>query len=33
MASTGIIESRSVRERPRVLRVTRFALLLVMRRR
>ncbi|MBF4617632.1 hypothetical protein ITJ44_06035 [Clavibacter sp. VKM Ac-2873] len=30
MASTGIIESRPVRERPRVLRVTRFVLLLVM---
>jgi hypothetical protein len=30
MASTGIIESRPVRERPRVLRITRFVLLLVM---
>ncbi|MBM7412926.1 hypothetical protein JOE38_002749 [Clavibacter michiganensis] len=30
MASTGIIESRPVRERPRVLRVTRSVLLLVM---
>ncbi|MBF4620843.1 hypothetical protein [Clavibacter sp. VKM Ac-2542] len=30
MTSTGIIESRPVRERPRVLRITRFVLLLVM---
>jgi hypothetical protein len=30
MASTGIIESRPVRERPRVLRITRSALLLVV---
>ncbi|MBF4623259.1 hypothetical protein [Clavibacter sp. VKM Ac-2872] len=30
MASTGIIESRPVRERPPVLRITRFVLLLVM---
>ncbi|MFT2752391.1 hypothetical protein [Clavibacter sp. Sh2088] len=30
MASTGIIESRPVRERPWVLRITRFVLLLVM---
>ena len=30
MASTGIIESRPVRERPQAMRVTRFALLLVM---
>jgi hypothetical protein len=30
MASTGIIESQPIRERPRVLRITRFVLLLVM---